>query len=233
MTSLLAASVFAFGLWLPSMTRANGFGDGTSAPGSNVTPIDDTFASRRAPPPAPKPQHVTPRLKLSYVRFSVGDGEGGAVPLEALHLDMYTLSWRWLRAGVEAEAGRGNAKVMGAATSLKFGTLGVGGGLQLPGRITPFVEGRLAFGVMAGTLEEDITVPGTTATVSGASAATWIYARGLDAGAEIYAFGRSYLSTSLGWVRSTWRGADYASMTGVTFKDVGHDSFLLKLGVGI
>ena len=177
--------------------------------------------------------HSTPKLKLSYERFAVGSPSGGTVPLEALHLDMYTLSWRWLRAGVEAEAGRGQAKFMDAATSLKYGLLGVNGGLQLPGRVTPFLEGRLAGGVLAGTIDGALTIPGTTVSVSGASAATWMYARGLDAGIEVYTVGRAYVSASLGWVRTTWRSADYEMSSGLAFKDVTQDSLLLKLGLGI
>src|SRR4051812_48501689 len=45
--------------------------------------------------------HPTPRVKFSYLRHGIGDGNGGTVPLQALHLDLYPLSWRWLRAGVE------------------------------------------------------------------------------------------------------------------------------------
>jgi len=229
MTSLLLVTTFAFGLAPPAYAPD---GDGPSV-GPPVTPIEDPYASRRAPPPPPPREHATPRLKLSYVRFSVGNGDGASVPLDAVHVDMYALSWRWLRSGVEVETGRGHAKIMGMETSLKYGTMGLNGGLQLPGRITPFVEGRLAVGVMAGTLDQDVTVPGTTVSVSGASAATWLYTRGIDAGAEVYTFGRAYVSTSLGWVRSTWRGADYSTDSGVTFKDVGHDSYVVKLGLGI
>jgi hypothetical protein len=160
------------------------------------------------------------------------------VPLEALHLDMYLLSWRWLRAGVEAEAGRGQATWYGGTASLKYGTLGLNAGLQLPGRVTPFVEGRLDGGVLAGQLDGPLTIPGTTMTVSDVSAATYFYARGLDAGAAFYVVGRAYLSLSLGWLRTTWGSADYdavlaRSSSNLMLKNVTHDSLVFKVGLGI
>jgi hypothetical protein len=188
-------------------------------------------------PPAPPADHATPRLKLSYVRFSMGNVDGGAVPLEALHIDLYPLSRRWIRAGIETEAGRGHATLSGASASIVYGLVGVNAGLQLPGRVTPFLEGRLAGGVLGGHLDGPFTVPGTNTSVSGGSVATWIYARGVDAGVEVYTFGRAYLSLSLGWVRTTWGDADYAAVianagASIQFRDVTHDSFLLKLGIG-
>lgn len=204
-----------------------------------LPPAPEAVAERAAPPPSHAAEHPTPRLKLSYERFSAGNVDGTGMPLEALHLDMYALSWRWLRAGVDAEAGRGHAKLSGASASVKYGLLGVDAGVQIPGRVTPFFEGRLAAGILGGTLDGALTIPGTTATVSGVSAATWMYARGLDAGVELYALGPSYVSLGLGWIRTTWGSASYDAMVasrggaGLSFKDVTHDSFLFKLGVGI
>jgi hypothetical protein len=194
--------------------------------------------ARVAPPPEPVFDHPTPRLALSYERFSAGNVDGSSVPLEALHLDSYFLSWRWLRAGLEAEAGRGHATLYGGAASLKYGMLGLDAGLQLPGRVTPFVEGRLDGGILYGSLDGPVAIPGTTATVSGFSAATYLYARGLDAGVDLYVLGRSYLTLSVGWLRTTWGSADYEAMlasssTGLKFKDVTHDSVLFKIGLGI
>src|SRR5450432_239099 len=208
----------------------------------DVEPLSTTsaeaVATRKASGPPPAKDHPTPRLKLSYERFSAGNVDGTAVPLEALHLDAYFLSWRWLRAGVEAEAGRGRATLYGGAASLKYGLVGLNAGLQLPGRVTPFLEGRLDAGVLGGSLDGAITIPGSTATVTGVSAATYLYARGLDAGVEVYALGRAYLSLSLGWLRTTWGSADYeakiaSQSAGLKFKNVTHDSFLFKVGLGI
>jgi len=204
-----------------------------------LLPAPEAVAERSAPLPGRAAEHPTPRLKLSYERLSAGNVDGTGMPLEALHLDMYAWSWQWLRLGVDAEAGRGHATLSGASASVKYGLLGVDAGVQIPGRVTPFFEGRLAAGVLGGTLDGALTIPGTTATVSGVSAATWMYARGLDAGVELYALGPTYVSLGLGWIRTTWGSASYDAMVasrggaGLTFKDVTHDSFFFKIGVGI
>jgi hypothetical protein len=196
-----------------------------------------TVTATATPEPAPTDDHATPRVQLTLERFSLGNVDGSSVPLEALHLDLYPLSWRWLRAGLEVEAGRGHAAYDGARVDLRYGLLGINGGLQWPGRITPFVEGRLAGGVLAGSLDGSVAIPGTTVSVSGVSTATWMVARGIDAGVDVYTFGRTYLTASLGWVRTTWGEADYEAMlanlsAGLQFRDVTHDSFLFKLGLG-
>jgi hypothetical protein len=193
---------------------------------------------REAPAPAPVVARPTPRLKLSYERLSAGNIDGSAVPLEALHLDLYPLSWRFLRGGVEAEAGRGHARLADASASVKYGLVGLNAGLQYPARVTPFVEGRAAAGALGGTLDGTVTIPGSTATVSDVSAVTWMYATGLDAGAEVYFAGRAYVSLGLGWVRTTWGAARYdstAASAGSSLKleNVQHDSLLLKAGLGI
>jgi hypothetical protein len=183
MKSLLAVSVL---LAASSLTRTSRAAE-LEAPAARPEAVTE----RQAPTPARPEDHPTPRLKLSYERFSAGNVDGSAVPLEALHLDTYFLSWRWLRAGFEAEAGRGHANLYGGAASLKYGTLGLNAGLQLPGRVTPFLEGRADAGVLAGSLDGPVMIPGTTATVSGGGAATYLYARGLDAGVEVYTLGRA------------------------------------------
>jgi hypothetical protein len=191
------------------------------------------------PAPAPRAEHPTPRLKLSYERLSAGNIDGSAMPLEALHLDMYALSSRFVRGGVDVEGGRGHAKLANASASVKYGLLGVNAGFQFPARVTPFVEGRAAAGALGGTLDGTVTIPGSTFTVSNASAVTWMYATGVDAGAEIYLVGRTYVSLGIGWVRTTWGAARYDAMVasmggnGVQLENVKHDSLLLKAGLGI
>jgi hypothetical protein len=197
-----------------------------------------TTIVRAASPPVPISARPTPRLKLSYQHLSTGNIDGSSVPLEALHLDLYPLSWRYVRAGVEVEAGRGHAKLADAGASVKYGLIGVNAGVQFPARITPFVEGRAAAGALGATLDGTVTIPGSTETVSNVSAVTWMYATGIDAGAEIYVVGPAYVSLGIGWVRTTWGAARYnatvASAGGsLKFENVSHDSLLLKAGLGI
>jgi hypothetical protein len=217
-------------LLLPMFALA---GASLAASSSRADPIE-TLSMPAAPAPEPAGDHATPRLKVSYERFAAGNVDGSALPIEALHVDMYALSWRWLRGGVEAEAGRGNATLNLGAASVKYGMVGVNAGVQLPGRVTPFLEGHLDAGVLAGRLDGAVVIPGTTVSVDGASAATWIYGRGIDGGVEVYALGRSYVTASLGWIRTTWGSADLNdTSSGIEFRDVTHDSYLLKLGLGI
>jgi hypothetical protein len=212
---------------------------GSTAPAGrfdSTAPSEGSVVTR--PAPAPEGDHVIPRLKLSYVLFSAGNVDGSALPIQALHLDSYALSWRWFRGGFEAEAGRGDAKFSFGSASVYYGMLGVNAGLQFPGRVTPFVEGRYAGGLLAGRVDGSVNVPGTGISVTGLSAATWMYARGADAGIELYTIGRAYLSASLGWVRTTWGSADFNTPSssaglGFQFHDVTYDSYLLKLGLGI
>jgi hypothetical protein len=180
-------------------------------------------------PRAPLDKHPVPRLKLSFVRFNVGPPNAGSIALDSLHLDVYALSRRWVRLGVDVEGGLGHTKLGGASTSLKYALLGVSAGMQWPGRITPFIEGRIAAGVLARTLNDASMIPGA----SGASAPTWMWARGLDVGVEVYTFGRAYVSAGIGWIRTTYRGADYDGARGLTLEDVTSDSFMFKLGFGI
>jgi hypothetical protein len=191
------------------------------------------FESRRAPAPEPREEHAVPRLQLSYERFSIGNLDGSAVPLESLHLDLYFLSRRWVRAGFELDGGRGSATLYGGTADLKHAMLGLNAGIQYPARVTPFIEGRLDGGILAGSLDGPLMLPGSTTTVSNLSAKTYLYARGIAVGASVYVVGRSYLTLSLGWLRSTWGAADYQASTGLDLKNVTHDSFVLKLGLGI
>lgn len=192
---------------------------------------------RPVEPLAPPNDHPVPRLKLSLVRFEAGHPAGGTIALQSLHLDMYAFSWRYLRAGIDIEGGLGHTTLAGAGTALHYGLLGASAGFQIPGRITPFIEARLAGGVMGGTIEDTLEIPGTSVTATGLSAATWMWAGGVDVGAELYVLGRSYISAAVGWIRTGWRGADFngmgATATGLSFKDVTNDSLMLKLGFGI
>ncbi len=187
-------------------------------------------------PVAPIPARPAPRLKLSFVRFAIGNLDGSSVPLDAVHLDVYPLSRRWVRAGLELEAGRGDATYLGDRAALTDLLLGLDAGVQLPGRVTPFVEARLCGGALHGQTEGAIDVGGLTLT--DASATTYLYGFGVSAGAELYVAGRSYLSLSLGWLHTTWRGATDAAPPGasapdIALTDVTHDTFVFKAGLGI
>jgi len=192
------------------------------------------YVPAEQPVPASQP-HA--RLKLSLEGFSIGTTWGMPVGLTGLHLEAYPLSRPWLRGGVGLTGGVGSATTAGVSASAVYGLLGVSVGTQYPARITPFVEGHVAGGFMAATLDRPVTVG--TLTVNNASGTTWLVVRGLDAGAELYVFGRAYLSVSLGWMRSSWASPDfnpYAPATtamNLRITTVTADSFLWKVGLGI
>jgi hypothetical protein len=186
---------------------------------------------------APCAPHPRPRLKLGYRTFSIGNLDLTALPLGGLELDLYPISTGWLRGGITAAAGKGQGRMAGQDVSLRYGLLGVAAGVQYPARVTPFAEGTLSGGVLAGSTDGALAIPGTSTTLSGGSGATWIYGRGVDVGVELYTIGRIYLSGSVGWLRTTWRGLDVTAVAqapaaGLRYKDLTADSLTFKLGAG-
>lgn len=177
------------------------------------------------------------RLKLSLEGFSIGTTWGMPVGLTGLHLEGYPLSRRWVRAGVGLTGGLGSATLDGASANAVYGLLGASAGVQYPARVTPFVEGHAAGGFMTATLDHPVTFGAVT--VRNASGTTWLVTRGLDAGGELYVYGRAYLSFSLGWMRSTWASPDYnpyappAANQNLRIVTVTADSLLWKVGLGI
>jgi hypothetical protein len=180
--------------------------------------------------------HPSPRAKLSYRRFAISDLNGDNLWLDGAQLDVYALSRRWVRAGIELEGGVGKTSLLQTPTTLGYGLAGVTAGIQYPWRVTPFVDGRFAGGLLAGQLNGSLNVAGTD--YGGMSAATWMYGGGIDTGVEIYTVGRVYLSGAVGWVRTTWHGPDFDGTlrnpsSGMQFKDYTGDSFTFKVGVGL
>lgn len=196
------------------------------------------------PPPSPTPNVVkatargqyNPRLKISYRLLSIPNLDGSAIWLHGAQLDAYALSRRWIRVGLELGGGTGHTTLSQTGAQLSYGTAGVSVGIQYPWRVTPFVEGRFAGGVLAGSLDSAMTIAGVT--ITDPSAVTWMYGGGIETGVEVYAWKRMYLSVAIGWVRTTWRGIDYNAFVanptaGVTYRDLVGDSFTFKLGCGI
>jgi hypothetical protein len=213
-----------------------------SADSGGAGPVPDAQIVRCAPLPSPPAltESAPPRLELSYRRFSLRNLDLTSLPVSGVELDMYPLSTDWVRAGLELEAGAGSAGLDGHTLDARYGLFGLVSAVQYPGlaRVTPFLAGRLFGGVLGGRLDGPITLPGTTVTLIGTSAVTWLYGGGLDLGANVFALGRSHLSLALGWVHTTWGGVDYVGALatpsiGVRFKNLTEDSLTIKLGLGI
>jgi hypothetical protein len=188
---------------------------------------------------APEVPYVAPapRLDLSITSFSIGNGAASTVPLQGLELDLYAITSSWLRGGFTLAGGRGNGTISGADVGLRYGMLGVAAALQFPIRLAPYIQANLAGGVLAGNLDGAVAIPGTSLSINGGTAATWIYTRGADVGVHLYALGSLHLTASVGWVRATWHAPDTASTVAaqsasLRFKDVTNDSVITKLGLG-
>ncbi len=189
-----------------------------------------------APPSAPFIAPA-PRLDLAVTSFSIGNGSASTVPLTGLELDLYLLSTSWLRGGLTLDAGHGSGTISGNDVGVRYGMLGVSAALQFPLRLAPFIQANLAGGVLAGSLDGALSIPGTSVSLTGGTGATWIYTRGADLGVHLYAIGSLHLTASVGWVRSTWHAPDTAATVDaqsstLRFKDVTNDSLITKLGIG-
>ena len=183
-----------------------------------------------------KLEHPVPRLKISLERFSVATPFGTSLPLTGAHAEMYPVSRRWLRGGVGLGGGNGRGAVPGGSATVQYGLLGASLGTQYPGRLTPFVEGHVEGGFMSASIDHPITLNGVR--IDSASGTTWLFSRGLDAGVEVYALGRAYISGSMGWTRATWGSPDTRALvagatTELHFVDVTSDSLMWKVGLGI
>jgi hypothetical protein len=199
--------------------------------------------ARASPPPvehsvsaAPKHEHDNPRLKLSFRQLWIANLDGSQVPLHGGQLDVYPLSRRWVRLGLELEGGAGSATVDTHGVNLWYGLAGLSLGVQYPARVTPFVEGRFAGGVLGGSLAQAVQVtPGLS--LSSASTATYLLTGGIDVGIEFYVSSRFYVSAAIGWVHSIYGGVDYAALTSSTpalvYKGIAADAFTFKFGIGI
>lgn len=208
-----------------------------SPSGPSATATATAGPASNLPQPGQSADHPNPRVKLSYRTFSISNVDATRVPLSGYQLDVFPLSMRFVRVGMSVLAGKGHADVQDAPFTLHYGLAGVTGGFQLPGRVTPFVEGTVMGGLMTGTLDRAVNVPGTTASIEEATGTTGIYGRGIDVGAEFYTVGRFFLSGSIGWLRTTWLGPDVEalnspSVSKLPVKALTTDGLSLKVGLG-
>src|SRR5262245_43966795 len=153
--TVATSSAASFGADVPVADVA-----GVSAGASvTVAPANPPAPAPAPEPPAPATPHPTPGLKLAYRTFSIANLDLTPLPLAGLELDLYPISGRWLRGGFMAAAGKGRARMVGEDVGLRYGLLGVAAGLQYPARLTPFVEGTLSGGVLAGTVDSALNIP--------------------------------------------------------------------------
>jgi hypothetical protein len=180
----------------------------------------DADALYRDPPPS----QPTPRAKFSYRRFTVPNLDGTPLPFNTVQLDIYAVSRRWFRAGVEASIGSASGTLGGKASTAWYVLTGFSLGVQYPWRITPFLDWHFAAGLMGGD-------------VAGSSAVSYAWLTGLEGGAEIYVVGRMFLSVAFGWLHPVYHGIDWQwsmahPMSDPPYLDVVTDTWTVKAGVG-
>jgi hypothetical protein len=169
-------------------------------------------ASRRPTWPITRP---VSRLKLSFQQLWLPTLDGGTAPFEGLSVEDYPVS-SYLRLGIGVEAafssGTGN---------VWFGTIGASLGVQWPMRVTPFLEGRFAAGIIGGSYRGDALFG-------------WIYLGGLDGGVEIHCWRHVFASAAIGWTHPVYQAVDVTSVAHgqSAMRTYATDSLSLLVGLG-
>jgi hypothetical protein len=162
--------------------------------------------------------HPVPRFKLGYRRLVAAALQGGDLVFNAAVLDYYPSSSH-LRLGLSCEIG-----IAGGTYGAWYVTQGAAVGFQWPWRVTPFVETRVAAGLLGGD-------------VAGKSAVSYIWTVGVEGGVELYYASRFYVSAAIGWAHPVYSGIDIVALAQHPMlepprKDFAADSFTFKIGLG-
>ena len=180
-----------------------------------VDPGDDpkTDGGRPRPPSLP-----VVRFKLSYrYLWTNGLGEGARSDYHVAELDFYPIS-SLVRVGISAEIGIG----VDAYQSWFFLT-GLSLGVQYRARVTPFLDGRIAAGIIGGTAR-------------GASLVSWMVVGGLEGGVEIHVAGRFLVSAAIGWAHPVYSAIDLKTLVpgmDPPRKQFDNDTVTVKVGFGL
>ncbi len=195
-----------------------------TAPSPLVLADEDDPKLARGAPGVHKPfswniKHPVPRFKLAYRRLSTSGLDNDTIDFNVTELDYYPFSG-WFRLGMDTELGIGADKY-----SSWFFTVGAALGVQWPGRVTPFIDGRFVAGLIGGSY-------------SGQSAVSWVYMGGLETGIELYVASRFYFTAALGWAHPVFSGIDVAYVRAHPLldpqrKEFSNDTFTLKVGLGL
>ena len=100
--------------------------------------------------------HDVPRFKLAYRRVWAASLDGPDLPFDVAELDFYPYS-KFVRFGLAGEVGYG-----GGNYGLWYFVTGASLGLQWPMRVTPFLEGNFAGGIVGGSFMGQSAVSRTT-----------------------------------------------------------------------
>lgn len=194
-------------------------------PALAVDDSDDDPKRDRLGLPLLRGEHATPTVKFSYRRFTIPNLDRTDLGMNAGQIDLYPLSLKWVRIGMEAEFGAGTGRLNAKDSSAWYFATGLTAGFQYPARFTPFVEGRFVAGLIGGDL-------------AGKSVVSYCWMGGIEAGVEAYLSGRLYVSAAFGWMHPFYRGIDYAysqerPQDEPRYLDFSSDTWTVKVGVGL
>jgi len=178
---------------------------------------DDDPKLDQRPPPSVYGKPVA-RFKLSYrYLWTNGLGEGARSDYHVAQLDFYPIS-SIVRVGIEAEIGIG----VDAYQSWFFLT-GLSLGVQYRSRVTPFLDGRFAAGIIGGSTR-------------GASLVSWMLVGGIEGGIEVRVAGRFLVHVAIGWAHPVYSGIDLQTLKpGIDppRKQFDNDTLTVKVGFGL
>ena len=133
-------------------------------------------------------RHKAPAIEASYRFFQIADPYGGSLPFHLVEIDGFPLS-RIFRLGISLSGGA--APRYDAWLFL----VGMSAGIQYPARVTPFLDLRLAVGVIGAHIIEKTVV-------------SYAYAPMLEAGISVYLASRLHLTVAVGWAHPVYGGVD-------------------------
>ena len=145
---------------------------------------DDPKLALRLPPR----QRPVARFEASYRYLAMADPYGGALPFHIVELDGFPLS-RYFRLGISAAAGASTREAAYLAE------LGLGVGVQYPARVTPFLDVKVAAGVIGATIE-------------GHKVASYEYRPTLEAGLEFFMARSFHMTVAVGYAHPVYGGVD-------------------------
>lgn len=162
-----------------------------------------------------------PRFKLSYRYLPIPAPDGTMITFHAVGFDVYPLS-SYIRIGFGVDGGYGGGR-LGMFYASIAGTIGV----QYPWRVTPFLEGRFALGLVGGRFQGDLA---TSVMLQG----------GLEGGIEFFAgpgAGSLFFDLTFGYSHPYYRAPDVIAFEAdpsraPLIKKFQADVFTFKLGVG-
>lgn len=159
-----------------------------------------------------------PRFKLGYRYLPLPTPDGTMLTFHAVGFDVYPFS-SYLRVGFGVDGGYG-----GGRFDMFYAAISATLGVQYPWRVTPFLEGRFALGLVGGRYQGDLA---TSVMLQG----------GVEGGLEFFVYDRFFLDVTFGYSHPYYRAPDVLALEAdpgraAPIKKFQADVFTFKLGLG-